>query len=129
MSTRGVISSLAWSSESLRTPAIISASSAAKSPLSAATSRTDTSSASERARRSRSTAAENARAEKRNAKLTGFNAARQKRRNFAHVGARRSAFFIARRFGVISPKRRSPTVIAGTAAKPPQRGNADEKSV
>ena len=119
MSTRGVISSFAQSSESRRTPSIISASSGAKSPRSALASRTDSSSASESARRSRSRLRRKAREADFKKKLRGASTLRQKRSSRALAGASDSARRSAICFGVISPKTRSPTVITGTASTPP----------
>ena len=128
MSTRGVISSFACSSESRSTPSIISASATANSPFSAADSTTETSSASESARRSRASAGANTRDASEKALLNGSSAARQKRSASAQAGASASAWRSARHLGVISPKSSSSTVVTGTAAKPPQAGKALTKS-
>ena len=117
MSTRGVISSFAESSERRRTPSIISESFAETSPCATADSRTETSSSSERARRSRSSAGANARDVKRRTTLNGVRTARQNPSRTAYGGASGSANLSARRFGVISQKTRRTTVIAGTASQ------------
>ena len=120
MSTRGVISSFAWSSESLRTPSIISTSSERESSLSAADSRTDISSSSDRARLSRSSAGAKACDVKLSARLNGRSAMRQNESRRAVAGASSSQYLSAILFGVISPKRSRRTVIEGTASHPPQ---------
>ena len=91
MSTRGVISSFAWSSERRSTPSIISASADANSPFSAADSSTDTSSASESALRSRSSAGAKAFDASANTWLNGASTARQNSSSSAQTGASVSA--------------------------------------
>ena len=128
MSTRGIISSLAQSSESLSTPSIISTSAGANSPRSVANSSTDTSSPSERARRSRLSDLANALETARSTTLKGASTAPQNSIRRAHTGASRSARRRAICFGVISPKSRSSSVIAGTATNPPTSGSAATKT-
>ena len=88
---------------------------------------TDTSSSSDNARRSFSRAVAKAREVNLSTTLNGESIARQNHSSLTNNGAISSVYFSASRFGVISPKTSSSTVMTGIAIQPPPGINREKR--